>query len=198
MNTIVLASASPRRSEILEKLNIPFEKRMSSIDEKKYVNDNSIELVKMLAYEKANSVVNELEDRIIIGADTVVVYENQVLGKPNSHDEAFHFLKQLSGKKHYVYSGIAMLSPYKKKVFIDYCETKVFMRDYKEHEINAYIKTMEPFGKAGAYAIQGFGATLVDKIEGDYYNVVGLPISKLIEGFTYLGVDYFNAFHGQA
>ncbi|PKM96121.1 MAG: septum formation protein Maf [Firmicutes bacterium HGW-Firmicutes-1] len=193
---IVLASASPRRSEILEKLNIPFQKRVSLIDEAKYFNDDPRELVKTLSLEKAKSVIIEAnEDKIIIGADTVVVYDNKVLGKPHNDQDALCYLKQLSGKMHFVYTGITMLHPLYNKVYIDYCETMVFMRDYNEHEMNAYIKTKEPIDKAGAYAIQGYGATLVDKIDGDYYNVVGLPISKLIEGFFHLGVDYFNSFH---
>jgi len=196
MKNIILASASPRRSEILQNLRIPFEKRVSSIDEEAFTTKDPIETVKRLAFEKAKSVVRDsTEDGLIIGADTIVVYNNEILGKPKNDEEALRYLKLLSGKKHYVYSGLSMLWPAQDKTFIDYCETLVYMRDYNDLEIEAYIRTKEPLDKAGAYGIQGYGAALIEKIDGDYYNVVGLPISKLIEGFQTLGVDYFDSYH---
>lgn len=196
MKNIILASASPRRSEILENLRIPFTKRVSTIDEQAFVLSDPIETVKQLAYEKVKSVIqSNTEDFIIIGADTIVVYDNKILGKPQNSEEAFKYLKLLSGKKHSVFSGIAMIWPALEIEFISFCETSVFMRPYNDLEIEAYIRTKEPLDKAGAYGIQGYGAALVDKIDGDYYNVVGLPISKLIEGFHTLGVDYFDSYH---
>ncbi|MBC7958325.1 MAG: septum formation inhibitor Maf [Vallitaleaceae bacterium] len=193
---IILASASPRRSEILENLKIPFQKRTSSIDESNYKMDNPLELVKILAYEKARSVrLPQDEDLLIIGADTIVVLGQTILGKPKNAEEATTYLKLLSGKAHSVYTGLAMIKSRDEALFLDYCETKVFMRSYRDEEIKAYIQTKEPMDKAGAYGIQGFGAALVEKIEGDYYNVVGLPISKLIEGFQFHGMDYFDSYH---
>lgn len=196
MKKIILASASPRRSEILENLKIPFEKRTSLIDEQAYDIIDPVELVKTLAYEKARSVLNQDDqDAIVIGADTIVVYEHRVLGKPKDIEEARLFLNLLNGKEHSVYSGLAMLQGSSDRVYIEFCETKVLMRRYQEEEILAYINTKEPMDKAGAYAIQGFGAALVEKIDGDYYNVVGLPISKLIEGLKFFDISYFDSYH---
>lgn len=196
MKKIILASASPRRSEILENLKIPFEKRTSPIDEQAYKISDPNEMVKTLAYEKAKSVLKmDDQDAIIIGADTIVVYQQRILGKPIDQNEARMYLELLSGKEHSVFSGIAMLEVSTGKVYRQSCETKVTMRAYKEQEILAYILTNEPMDKAGAYAIQGFGSALVESIHGDYFNVVGLPISKLIEGFEFLGIDYFDSYH---
>lgn len=194
--SIILASASPRRSEILDNLKIPFKKRTSSFDEASILIKEPIELVKALAYEKAKNVIYQADmDEIYIGADTVVVFNGEILGKPKDIDEAYMYLKMLSGKVHSVFTGLSLIHPFYKKTYIDYCETKVYMRNFNEKEITAYINTNEPMDKAGAYGIQGFGAVLIDKIEGDYFNVVGLPISKLIDGLSYLGLDYFDSFH---
>lgn len=196
MKKIILASSSPRRSEILSNLNINFIKVVRLIDEQSFKTDSPIEFVKILAYEKAMSVYNEVEkDATIIGADTIVVYDNKVLGKPNNEAEAYQYLKMLSGKMHYVYSGLAIIDKDSDMNFIDVGKTKVFMRNYNDDDIYSYINTNEPMDKAGAYAIQGYGSVLVDKIEGDYFNVVGLPVSKLIEGFNFLGINYFQTFH---
>lgn len=196
MKKIILASASPRRSEILDNLKIPFEKRTSLIDEQAFDIIDPVELVKTLAYEKARSVLKqEDQDAIVIGADTIVVYEHRILGKPKDTEEARMFLDMLSGKEHSVYSGLAMLQGSSDKIYVKSCETKVLMRRYQEDEILAYISTKEPMDKAGAYAIQGFGAALVEKIDGDYFNVVGLPISKLIEGLEFFGISYFDSYH---
>ncbi len=197
MRKIILASASPRRIEMLENLKIPFEKRTSPIDEQAFQIGEPSELVKVLACEKAKSVIGSGDqDAIVIGADTVVVYKNRILGKPKDEDEAMLYLKQLSGKEHSVFSGIAMIEVSTGKTYLQTCETKVKMRAYGKNEMLAYIKTQEPMDKAGAYGIQGFGSALVEKINGDYFNVVGLPISKLIEGFEFFGINYFDSYHG--
>lgn len=193
---IILASASPRRSEILENLKIPFEKRTSLVDEQAFQMSDPIELVKTLAYEKAKSVLNMNDQQVIsIGADTIVVFKQRILGKPKDPSEARIYLELLCGKEHSVFSGIAMIEASSGKAYIQSCETKVRMRAYSEQEMMAYIDTKEPMDKAGAYAIQGLGAVLVDKIDGDYFNVVGLPISKLVEGFEFLGINYFDSYH---
>lgn len=191
MPNIVLASASPRRSEILDNLNIKYAKVVSNINEEVYKNENPIELVKTLAYEKANSVLELIpRDSIVIGADTIVVFNNLILGKPKDDNEAFTHLKMLSGKPHYVYSGISMI--YNDNTYINYGSTKVFMKEYSEDEIKSYINTREPLDKAGAYGIQGIGSVFIEKIEGDFFTVMGLPVVKMIEGFRHLGFDYFN------
>lgn len=192
---IILASGSPRRKEILESLKICFEKQKSSFDEESVLSsiEDPIELVKILAYEKASSAIKcERRDGIYLGADTIVVFDEKVLGKPKSMEEAEEFLKLLSGKMHYVYTGIALIDSSSSKEFVGFGETKVYMRAFGDREIKDYIKTQEPMDKAGAYGIQGVGATLIEKIEGDFYNVMGLPIPKLVEGLKTLGIEYFD------
>jgi len=191
---IVLASNSPRRSEILKNLKINFTKCASDVNEEQFQIDNPIELVQILAHEKAKSVLKQFSSNtIVIGADTIVTYENKILTKPKSRQDAYDYLRMLSGKKHSVFSGIAIINNVKS--YISFAETYVYMRSYTDEEILSYIETKEPLDKAGAYAIQGYGSVLVDKIDGDYYNVVGLPISKLIEGLKTFNIDYFNSFH---
>lgn len=196
MKKIVLASASPRRTEILDTLKIPYMVRISNLNEDNYTDNNPIELVKTLANEKARDVIKKHEtDIVIIAADTIVCCDNIVLGKPHNTEKAMEYLKLLKGKTHSVYTGIAIIDTATNISYIDYCETKVTMRKYSDAEIISYINTKEPYDKAGAYAIQGIGAALVSGISGDYSNVVGLPISKLIEGFKKLNMDFFNTFH---
>jgi septum formation protein len=196
MTQVVLASGSPRRSEILTALNIPFQKMVSDINEEAYLEENPISLVQTLSLEKAKSILTDVsEDALIIAADTIVWFKGNALGKPKNYEDAYSIITMLSGKCHQVYTGITMIDVKTQTSFTDYCMTKVYMRNLKEDEIKGYINTKEPFDKAGAYGIQGFGATLIKKIEGDYFNVVGLPISKLIEGFNVLGIDYFDSFH---
>ncbi len=196
MKNIILASSSPRRMDIMNELKIPFKVRISDVNESEYTNYNPVELVKILAEKKAQNVIKPQDkNAIVIGADTVVSYNSSIIGKPANYDLAFEYLKLLSGKTHSVYTGIAIIDTKTNISYIDYCETKVTMREYSDAEIISYINTKEPFGKAGAYAIQGIGAVFVKQIHGDYSNVVGLPISKLIEGFKVLNIDYFNSFH---
>lgn len=194
-NKIILASKSPRRKEILRNLKISYEERNSNFDEEDLCAtiEDPVLLVKTLAYEKAKGVISKTdEDFIYLGADTVVVYEGNILGKPRNELEAANFLSLLSGKMHYVYTGIALLRPALDQIFCDFEETKVFMRDLSKDEINDYIKTNEPMDKAGAYAIQGIGSVFIDRIDGDYFNVVGLPIPKLMEGFKRFNIHYFD------
>lgn len=194
MIKVVLASASPRRSEILNSLNINHTVLISNVDEEKYKASCPIDLVKTLSYEKAKVVNEKVEEKsLVIGSDTIVVYNNKILGKPVDYDEAYKFLKLLSGNEHYVYSGIAMI--YNNNIYINYGSTKVYMNKYTDRDIENYIKTKEPFDKAGAYGIQGIGSILVEKIEGDFFNVMGLPVQKLIAGLKYLGIDYFESFY---
>lgn len=179
MGKIVLASSSPRRREILERFNIDFEIIKSDIDEKTSSDEDPIQVVMSLAFQKAEDITNKIDfDAIIIAADTVV-YMDRILGKPKNEKDAYRMLKSLSGKEHYVITGIAIVDTNLGKKIIDYEITKVKFRELQPEKINRYIETGEFKDKAGAYGIQGYGEILVDWIEGSYSNVVGLPIVKL-------------------
>ncbi|SDK58394.1 Maf family protein [Natronincola ferrireducens] len=188
MYKIVLASNSPRRKEILENLGVQFQIITSDIEEKLNQDMDPYHLATELAYQKAKNVADKINDKVIvIGADTVVV-NNQILGKPQDQLEAFRMLKQLSGNQHEVVTGLALIDCHTKKEIRDYEITKVCFRQLEDIEINQYIATGEPMDKAGGYGIQGKASLFVRKIDGDYYNVVGLPIYKLGEMLNH----YFN------
>lgn len=193
MKHIILASKSPRRKELLERLNLNFEIIVSQVDEDSFKENTPYELVERLAYEKANSILQLTDkDSIIIGSDTVVVFDNQILGKPNDEHQALIYLKKLSGKRHFVYSGIAILDSKTNKKYVTHEVTEVYMKELNDEEISSYIKTGEPLDKAGAYGIQGVGSIFIEKIVGDYYNVMGLPLNKLYRGLNEIGVNYFK------
>jgi len=188
---IVLASQSPRRSELLKQLGLNFQIKTANIDESNSMGLKAAELVQYLAFEKARVIAEDSSlDRgsIVIGADTVVVKEGTILGKPRDKQDAFNMLKGLSGSWHEVMTGVAVIDvnsfKYDKIVEI----TRVKMKELKDETINAYINSGEPLDKAGAYGIQGLGAVLIDRIEGCYFNVVGLPISKLSDILKNYGV----------
>ena len=171
---IILASASPRRREILEKVNIDFEIIVSDADEN--INETRPQVyVSEIARRKALAI--DRKEDIIIAADTAVAIDDKILGKPQDADDAFKMLSLLSGKKHSVYTGVFVKQGEKE---VSFCEkSDVYFKKIDEAEIKSYIASGEPFGKAGAYAIQGLGALLIEKIEGDYLNIVGLPLSRL-------------------
>lgn len=176
---IVLASGSPRRMDLLNMLNVEFVKDPSGIPEDIDLNDSPESIVMSLAFQKAMDVSNRYEDgELVIGADTIV-YNDQVYGKPLDRDDAYNMLKSLSGKEHSVYTGIAVVKAGSNEKVVDYVRTKVVFKDLSDETIYSYIDTQEAYGKAGAYAIQGFGSILVEEIQGDYFNIVGLPISRL-------------------
>ncbi|GAB6099089.1 Maf family protein [Halanaerocella petrolearia] len=187
MKKIVLASSSPRRRRLLEQLDMDFIVQPSRIDESKIEEENSICLVQKLSYLKADEVARE-ESGIIIAADTVVTLEGEVLEKPNNKAEAYKMLQQLSGTSHQVVTGITIIMS--DKSLTDYQETEVTFRQLTDKEIDDYIATEEPMDKAGAYGIQGKGAIFVEQIKGDFYNVVGLPIVKLIEMLREVGEEF--------
>ena len=186
MGPIILASGSPRRKELLEQVHIPFEVRISSCKEI-ITQTVPTDIVMELSYQKASDISSsvsekEKEDCLIIGADTIVAYQNQILGKPSDEAEAFSMLHRLSGSTHQVYTGVTLirLKQGKKQVKTFYEQTDVFFYSLRPEQIKAYIATKDCMDKAGAYGIQGFAAAFVRRIEGDYYNVVGLPIARLI------------------
>lgn len=178
---ILLASASPRRKLLLEQIKIKFKLLDSpSIEEKVHLGENPINTVKRIAKEKLSVVNTNFNEGIILTADTIVYLNNKVLGKPKNKKDAFNMLKDLSGNYHYVYTGFALYNIKSKQTLIDYCKTKVKFRILSDMEIKNYVNTGSPMDKAGAYGIQDdFGAVFVESISGCYYNVVGLPISKL-------------------
>jgi septum formation protein len=178
MKNLILASGSPRRKELLEQINVSFTIVKSDIEEIINKDEHPSEIVQSLAIQKARDVLERNMDSIVIGADTIVAIENNVLGKPKDSEEAKEMLQSLSGKTHVVYTGVAFVTKDQEESF--YEETKVMFWNLTKKDIDNYIKSGEPFDKAGAYGIQGLGATLVKKIEGDYFNVVGLPISRFI------------------
>lgn len=176
---IVLASASPRRREILENTNIKFDIISSSIDELVLEGESPCHMVMRLAFEKGIDIASKRKSDLVISADTIVVLDNKVLGKPKDEDEARDMITSLSGKTHQVITGISLINLENNKKIIDYVISNVKFKNLSENDINDYIKTKESLDKAGAYGIQGYGALLVEEIQGDYFNIVGLPISKL-------------------
>lgn len=176
---IVLASASPRRREILENTNIKFDIISSSIDELVLEGESPCHMVMRLAFEKGIDIASKRKSDLVISADTIVVLDNKVLGKPKDEDEARDMITSLSGKTHQVITGISLINLENNKKIIDYVISNVKFKNLSENDINDYIKTKESLDKAGAYGIQGYGALLVEEIQGDYFNIVGLPVSKL-------------------
>lgn len=188
MKNIILASASPRRVELLKLLNLEFKVIPSKIDESINEKMSKEEIVQTLAYEKAADIAKHLnDDELVIGADTIVV-KNGVLGKPNSVEHAFTMLRMLQGEWHEVLTGIAVIDSSTSKFILGYESTRVKMKKLSDEKINSYIKTGEPMDKAGAYGIQGLGSILIERIEGCYFNVVGLPLFKLSTIMEELGV----------
>ena len=185
---LILASASERRSELLKRITEDFSIMVSNFNEDEVLyGGDCIEYVKEIAKRKAQAIASKAmaefscfdEDVIIIGCDTVVSYDGRVLGKPKDQGEAFEMLKLLSGKTHEVYSGIALIQPKLDIIKNEAVCTKVKFSVLSDEEIIQYIKTKEPMDKAGAYGIQGYGGIFVEKIQGCYYNVMGLPLNKL-------------------
>ena len=179
MKKIILASASPRRRDLLDQIGLEFEIKPSDVDESIPEND-PIKLVKKLALLKARDIAQNVEG-IVIGADTIVVDDQTILGKPETREDAFEMLKGLSGKQHQVITGVAVIDTESDREWVDLGITQVFFRSLSDAEINDYIDSGEPMGKAGSYAIQEKGALFVEKIEGDFFNVVGLPLVKMAE-----------------
>jgi septum formation protein len=188
MRKIVLASASPRRAEILKSAGLKF-----SVDAGVYEEDMSMglpphRLARFLSREKAAAVAAKHTDALVIAADTFIVFRGALLGKPHTEEEARRMLALLSGKTHSVITGYTIMDTACGRRVSGSAETKVTFKRLSVEEIDAYVASGEPLDKAGAYAIQGLGAVIVRKVEGDYLNVVGLPLSALAEDLKKLGV----------
>ena len=189
----VLASASERRKELLKRLVPNFKAIVSGFNEDTVIFNGSFsQYVMNISEGKVADVKDKLkDDAVIIGCDTIVAFKNQVMGKPKSESEAFQMLTQLSGNTHQVYSGITVYNTADNEMKRDFVCTDVKFSDLSDSEIRAYIKTGEPMDKAGAYGIQGYGGLFVEKINGCYYNVVGLPLNKLNYILREMGVNLY-------
>ena len=184
---IILASASPRREQLLKQIGVSFRVVPSEADEANMAVLSPDEYVKRCALTKAKVVASRVSPAdIVIGADTVVALGEIVFGKPSDATDAARMLRQLSGRTHSVWSGLAVLAPQNR--YVTAVETKVTLAELSTHQIERYVASGEPMDKAGAYAIQGLGAVFVKRIDGCYYNVVGLPLQVLSGQLNQLGV----------
>jgi len=178
---LVLASSSPRREEILNQLKLNFTIVPSKINEESYNHQTAEELVQKLSVDKAKSVAELVEDALIIAADTVVVCDDKIIGKPADQEEAKEQLQFLQGREHRVITGLAVYSSDTGESYVAYSSTDVKMLEIGTERIEKYISTGEPMDKAGSYGIQGIGGLFIESINGSYYSVVGLPIHQLAE-----------------
>jgi septum formation protein len=183
---VILASASPRRRELLNLIGIEHEVRPANIDETYLAGEAPREHAERLAREKAVAI--EAPEAITIGSDTIVVVDGRVLGKPRDREHAAEMLRQLSGRSHVVMTGVA--AKWRGKLVSGLEEVGVTFRPLRDDEIDRYIDTGEPMDKAGAYGIQGFGATIVERVDGDYFAVMGLPLNRLARLLETLGLNY--------
>jgi septum formation protein len=186
--TLILASESPRRAELLRQVAIPFRVVAPAVSEELSGKPSPQEIVALLALRKARAVSDRLADGCVLGADTVVLHGETVLGKPVDPEDAVRMLRLLSGSRHSVLTGLALVNAATGYLLERLSLTQVWIKTLAEDEIKAYVATGEPFDKAGAYGIQGKGALLVEKIEGCYFNVVGLPLSLLNEMITEMNI----------
>jgi len=199
--SLILASASPRREALLAQVGLPFRVQPSGVSEQGAVDaEDPAAFVEQAARAKADEVAARLGDGLVLGADTVVVVGSQVLGKPDSAAQARDMLRCLSGVTHRVYTGLALVQVEGGRVTrrrTAHEVTGVTMRRLDEREIEGYVATGEPLDKAGAYGIQGRGAVLVERIEGCYFNVVGLPLARLAAMLQEFGVSVWEDSRGQ-
>ena len=185
---MILASASPRRKEILENFGFSFKTTVKNIDETSD-KTRAEEKILEIAEKKAKATAIDFPDENVIGADTVVVVDGKILGKPKDEKEAFSMLKSLSGRSHEVITAFSFININKNISYSDYEITKVYFKNLTDDEINWYINTKEPMDKAGAYGIQGKGAFFVEKIEGDFFSVMGFPLGKFVRFLNKTGFN---------
>jgi septum formation protein len=185
---VVLASGSPRRHELLNLIGISHEVRPANIDETLRSRETPQRHAERLAREKAGAVATRDPNLITIGADTIVVVNRKILGKPASAEQAAEMLRQLSGREHKVVTAVAVSRGKKLRSAVE--EVRVRFRKLRADEIEAYIATGEPLDKAGAYGIQGYGATIVECVNGDYFSVMGLPLARLVGLLRDVGLRY--------
>lgn len=184
---IVLASASPRRSELLESAGIAFRVAPADICEDPLPDEDPVDHVLRLAEGKARAAAERTEGRFFLGADTIVLCDGEIMGKPKDHEDAVRMLKKLSGVPHEVVTGFSIFDKERKGAVSETVRTKVFFKQLRDREILDYIATGCPFDKAGGYAIQGGAAHMVRKIDGSYTNVVGLPLCEVVDALRVVG-----------
>ncbi len=193
---IILASKSPRRKELLEQIGMDIEIYPSNIDEKRVSIKNPVEYVKELARLKAENIGSLYPGSWVIGADTIVVIHDQIIGKPRSKADAISILKKLNNREHFVYTAFCICNQdsnsYTMKSVVKSVKTKVCFKNLTDSEIEWYVNTKEPFDKAGGYGIQGVGSFIVKKISGSYTNVVGLPVCEVVEALINLNLIEFK------
>jgi len=189
MKSIILASASSRRKELLEKLGLEFQVTTSNYEEVMDMKLKPLTLAKKLSAGKARAVSSDYSNHIVITADTFVALGDELLGKPRTKAKAVEMLKKISGKTIAVITGYTIIDTSKKKEISRAVKTRVYVKDLSDNEIANYVKTKEPLDKAGAFAIQGVGSVIIKKIEGDFYNVMGMPIFDLSETLREFGIN---------
>ena len=185
---VILASQSPRRRELLTLIGIAHEVRPADIDEAYLAGEEPRAHAERLAREKAAVVVREEPEALVVGSDTIVVVDGDVLGKPRDERQAAEMLARLSGRSHIVMTAVA--AAWRGAMLSDVVEVGVTFHRLTSGQIEKYIGTREPMDKAGAYGIQGFGATIVERVDGDYFAVMGLPLQRLVRLMAELGVSY--------
>ena len=178
---LILASRSPRRAEILQAVAWDFEAITAGIDESLLPGEDAVRYVKRLAVTKAEAVAANVQSGLVLGADTTVVVEGEILGQPGDADNARRMLSLLSGKWHEVITGVALVRAESNRSIVDHVVTRVRFSEMSDEEIAWYAASGEPFDKAGAYAIQGLASLFVEEVDGEYFNIVGLPIRKVYE-----------------
>lgn len=179
MKKIILASSSPRRAFLLNNLSLEFVQKKADIDERVKEGERPEEYVVRISREKALKVKEEVKEGLILGADTIVVIDSQILQKPLDRKDAFEMLSRLQGRDHFVYTGIFLLNNYNGKEISGYTKTRVWFSPLTPEQIWKYIDSGEPMDKAGAYGIQEMGAFFIERIEGDFFSVMGLPLNLL-------------------
>lgn len=192
MKNLILASSSPRRAELLKQIGLNYQIMVCDVDETLLPGMSPPELVEFLAERKATAVARNLHEGIVLGADTVVVWQGQVLGKPLNEEDAFSMLVKLQGSTHDVYTGVALIDVHSGKIMVGHEKTRVFFRNIEEDEIRRYVASGEPLDKAGAYGVQGLAAIYINKLEGCYTNVVGLPLARLSVMLKAIGYNVLN------
>lgn len=188
MKKIVLASASPRRKELLRNIGLDFVVDASEFEEDMGLRLQPRTLARHLSREKARAVALRHKNALVIAADTFIAFRGKILGKPHTGPEAMRMLKMLNGKAHTVITGFTVMDTGSGKTVSRAAESRVWFRRLTPAEIKAYVASGEPLDKAGAYAIQGLGSAIVRKIEGDFFNIVGLPVSMLVECLKKFGI----------
>jgi septum formation protein len=185
---VILASQSPRRRDLLNLIGIAHTVRPADIDETPLPGESPVACVERLAREKARRIASREPEALVIAADTIVVIDDRILNKPADVDDARRMLRTLEGRRHDVYTAVCVSDRGREAAGVE--DTGVWFRPLTGAEIDAYIATGEPMDKAGAYGIQGYGATIVERVDGDFFTVVGLPLVRLTRLLTEIGITY--------